>query len=44
MRSIPVKPHFEEFLENQVKPTKPTRNDLKWAKERFSSRAEPPKS
>ena len=35
---------YEQFLENQVVPTKPTPKEIEWARKRFSSRAEPPKS
>lgn len=38
------KTHFEEFLDDQTKPSKPTPKDVEWATKRFSSRAEPPKT
>lgn len=34
---------FEEFLENQKKPPKPTPKEIEWAEDRFSSRVTPPK-
>jgi len=37
------KSHFEEFLDEQVKPAKPTPKQFEWAIARFSSRAGPPK-
>lgn len=38
------KTHFEEFLESQTNAPKPTPNQVTWARERFSSRVNPPKT
>lgn len=38
------KTHYEKYLEESVTPTKPTARQIKLARDRFSSRAEPPKS
>ena len=38
------KTNFDKFLDEQTAPRKPTPKDIEWARKRFSSRAEPPKS
>jgi len=35
---------FKQFLSKEIIPKKPTPKEIEWARKRFSSRAEPPKS